>query len=146
MKKIADYLLPYLGQKEVPGAGNNSLILGWIRNVVKGFKGGDGDISWCSIALMNVLKEDYDITGANPSARSWLNVGERIHGTPPEDDCIVVFWRVTPTSWQGHVAIYHKSDKSNVYALGANQGDAINYAKFPKSRVLGYVKLKKKVS
>lgn len=139
---LADYLLPYIGVKEIPGVKENPIIINWIKNIVKSFKGKEEEISWCSIVLMNILKPNYNITNANISARSWLNVGEKIK-TPIENDCIVVLWREKRTSWKGHVGIYVKHDANYVYILGGNQGDKVCIQRYPLYRVLNYIKLSK---
>jgi hypothetical protein len=70
------------------------------------------------------------------AARSYLTYGRKLD--KPEPGCIVVFWRGSPTSWQGHVAFFVGDAGAHVRVLGGNQSNAVTEASYPKSQVLGY--------
>ena len=91
----------------------------------------------CS-AFMNwvMMKAGLPYT-KNAAARSWLSWGEPIHDPVP--GCVVVFWRDSPQSWAGHVALYVGEGPNNtVTVLGGNQGNSVCEANYDKRRVLGF--------
>jgi len=74
------------------------------------------------------------------NARSWLNVGKETDS--PEQGDIVVLWRGDRDGWKGHVGFYVRESEKNIYMLGGNQGNRVQIAPYPKSRLLKYIRLK----
>lgn len=99
--------------------------------------GPDDETSWCSAfvcwAMTQAQVPTIGVTGA---ARSWLKWGRAV--TTPQVGDVVVLWRGSRTSWQGHVGIYVGGSGGAVLLLGGNQGDAVTIAPFSVERVLGY--------
>lgn len=127
-----------IGIQEFPGKNNSSpTILGWIKKLIPGAT--EDEINWCSIFCYNMVSEvlpDADLSMVTAAARSWLGYGYPT--TNPKRGDIVIFWRESPTSWQGHVAMYVRENNDYVWVLGGNQSDQVSIAKYSKDRVLGY--------
>jgi uncharacterized protein (TIGR02594 family) len=126
------------GIKEWPDPGENTRILEYFRVGCPGFTPPNGDeTNWCAAAIRWALVTSRvpNATG-KPLARSLLTVGEAIQ--TPKPGCVVVMWRGSKTSWEGHVGIWVGQFGENNLVLGANQSNAITVAPFPKNRVLGY--------
>lgn len=97
----------------------------------------DDETAWCAAYVGAMLARSGLPSTGSLAARSYLNYGRKID--QPEPGCIVVFWRGSPTSWQGHVAFYVRDDGAkHVRVLGGNQNNAVSEARYPKSQVLGY--------
>lgn len=136
---IAQALKLY-GQKEFPGKPSNPVILDMLKRLLSWAE--DDEINWCSAFVKYVAEEaGYDTSGATAAARSWLNIGAET--TAPEIGDVVVFWRVSPRDWRGHVAFYISEDSNYIYCLGGNQGNKVSIAPYSKSRLLGFRMLKK---
>jgi uncharacterized protein (TIGR02594 family) len=78
-----------------------------------------------------------------PTAKSWLEVGQKISEPQPGD--VVIFWREDPNSWKGHVSIYIGTDEetNEIICLGGNQDDQVCFRRYDSSSVLGYRRLEK---
>lgn len=126
-----------LGTKEVPGAGNNPVIMDWADKLDQWYPG--DDTPWCGLFVAHCMAvgapdepQDFNRLGA----REWLNFG--VPSSSPVNGAVAVFWRISPTSWQGHVAIVTGQSTDAVRCIGGNQSDNVTEAWFSKSRVLGY--------
>jgi uncharacterized protein (TIGR02594 family) len=127
-----------LGIAEIVGRKHNKKILEYHR-LVGGFS--SDEIAWCS-SFVNycAYKSGYE-RSYKANARSWLKVGLNINY--PEIGDIVIFWRGSKDGWQGHVGFYAGEKGSQILVLGGNQSNKVNYQYYPKSRLLGYRRLKK---
>ena len=123
-----------LGQHEISGSRDNPRIVEYHKATSLGAS--DDETPWCSAFVNWCMQKAGQPSTRSALARSWLKYGKGL--ASPQLGCIVVFWRGSPTSSQGHVAFYLGSDGDYVTVLGGNQGDAVTIAKYPKSRVLGY--------
>src|SRR5262245_57544695 len=124
-----------LGTREVAGAGSNPDVVEYYAEAGHPEIAND-EPAWCAAFVGAMLGRDgYPNTGSL-AARSYLNYGRKLD--IPEPGCIVVFWRDSPTSWQGHVAFFVSATGSRVRVLGGNQSNAVTEADYPKSQVLGY--------
>lgn len=128
----------YYRLKEIPGTENNPVIMGWARDLGVDWYQGD-ETAWCSL-FINWLcwKLDIERSGAM-DARSWLKVGKEVQ--TPELGDLVVFWRESPDSWKGHVAIWNGEDSHKIYCLGGNQGNMVQVSPYPIERKLAYIRL-----
>ena len=125
----------YQGTKEIKGAKHNPKIVEFFEQVGHGWVK-DDETAWCAAFVGAMLAEaGYKGTGSL-AARSYLNWGKKVD--KPEYGDVVVFWRGSKNSWQGHVAFYVKETANYVYVLGGNQSNEVNVTKYPKSKVLGY--------
>lgn len=122
-----------LGVAEIRG-GENPRIMEFHREAGTGQD--EDEDAWCGAFMGWLFKRaGFTIPKGAGAARSWLQFGEKC---PPRAGCVVVFWRGSPTSWQGHVGLLLATRGESVYVLGGNQGDAVTVAKMPLSQVLGY--------
>ncbi|MBS9775009.1 MAG: TIGR02594 family protein [Tenacibaculum sp.] len=138
MKHI-DLALSQVGIKEITGKTDNPEVLKYFNEL-----GYDGtklhdETSWCSAFANWVCKRAGLPYTGKLTARSWLNVGERVY-TPKMGD-IAVFWRESPESWKGHVAFFIRETPNWVYVLGGNQSDQVKISAYPKFRLLEYRRL-----
>ena len=134
--------LKYIGTKEIPGVKDNPRIVQWGRRLVTWFA--DDETAWCS-AFANAMAQDagYERSG-KLNARSWLDVGLRVAAENVRPGDVVIFWRNSPDSWEGHVGFVDSLNIANktVRVLGGNQSDSVSIAEFPTSKVLGYRRLR----
>ena len=96
----------------------------------------DDETAWCSAFAGWVCKTAGVAYSNKLNARSWLDIGTNT--TSPTLGDVVVLWRGSPSSWQGHVGFLIRKTDNYVYLLGGNQSDMVNISKYPISRVLGY--------
>lgn len=121
-----------IGVKEVRG-GENARIIEYHSTCT--LKATEDEVAWCS-AFVNwvMLKAGCERTHM-AAARSWLGIGPKLPGF--KKYAIVVFKR-GDSKWQGHVAFAIDDLGSSIRVLGGNQHDAVCYAVYKKSNVLGY--------
>lgn len=124
-----------LGVSEIPGPSHNPRILEYQQTVKYGAK--DDETPWCS-AFVNWCMTKAGIPGTNnAAARSWLNWGVGLD--EPRLGCVVVFWRVSPSDWRGHVAFFVAEQGAHALdVLGGNQSDSVSVAPYPRHQVLGF--------
>jgi uncharacterized protein (TIGR02594 family) len=113
-------------------------VLGWLKSVASWVT--SASTSWCG-AFMAVASSTTLPTEAIPGnplgAREWLKYGRPLE--QPAVGCVVVFWRVSRSSWQGHVGyVVGRDQRGNLMVLGGNQSDEVNIRPFANDRVLGY--------
>lgn len=133
----------YYGLEEVHGEQHNPQILEFFDEIGHTWVQ-DDETAWCSAFINYLCKHmDYERSG-KLDARSWLNTGLEI--AKPELGCIVVFWRESKISWKGHVGLFVNEWDRYIYVLGGNQDSSVCIKRYPKERLLGYRKLRKKYS
>lgn len=114
----------------------NPRVLEYFKTIGATYEPGDDGV-WCA-AFVGFVLETCGIRSTRAlNARSYLKwgIGEQ---TPKQGD-VVVFWRDSVDSANGHVSFFHHDDGDHIYCLGGNQGSGIvDIERYPKSRVLGY--------
>jgi uncharacterized protein (TIGR02594 family) len=122
-----------IGQRELPGEGNNPRVLEYLRSTDLDQASASKDATfWCS-AFVNWCVEKAGYAGSNSAwARSWLTWGKSV--TRPRRGCIAVFKRGTG----GHVAFYVGTAGAQYQVLGGNQHDAVCVAEYEKASLLGF--------
>lgn len=123
-----------LGTREVPGPASNPEILQWADQAGIPYK--NDDIAWCGLFVAHCITSTLaaEPLPANPlGARQWLKFGAPCSVRP---GAVLVFWRVKPTSWKGHVGFYAGEDDTAYNVLGGNQGNQVSVARISKSRLL----------
>lgn len=122
------------GVHEFPDPGENPRIVEYLKVVGLG---PDDEISWCSAFVAWCMTQaQVPIIGITGAARSWLKWGRKVDS--PQIGDVVVLWRGSRMSWQGHVGIYVGGGGGAVLLLGGNQGNAVSIAPFSVERVLEY--------
>lgn len=130
----------FVGVKEIPGAESNSAVLAMLR--LDAQWPDNDEVPWCS-AFVNYVAWLLRLPRSKAlNARSWLNVGQPINLQDAEPGLdVVVLWRGSADSAQGHVGFFAGLDGERVLLLGGNQGDAVCVAGFDKARVIGVRRL-----
>lgn len=117
----------FLGTKEVPGSGDNQVILDWAKAL-----GGQtarvynhDSIPWCALFVAYCLETAGSKVGLdNPLwAPSFANVGQKC------DPCYGAIM-----TFQGHVAFYISEDANYYHILGGNQSDMVNVTRMGKGQ------------
>ncbi len=136
---MLEIALSQYGITEISGGKDNPEVLKYFD--VLGYDGAKlhDETAWCSAyinwcAIMVGLPYSGKLT-----ARSWLNVGQKI--TEPQPGDLVVYWRGSPDGWKGHVGIFIREEKGVIYTLGGNQRNQVNITPYSKERLLGYRRL-----
>ncbi|MEB4590528.1 TIGR02594 family protein [Candidatus Thiothrix sp. Deng01] len=96
-----------------------------------------GNTAWCA-AFVNAVLYANGIKGTGEvNARSFLQWGTATNKPQPGD--VVVLWRGSRESWQGHVGFFKGFDSNgNVLVLGGNQDDKVSMEPYSPDRVLGF--------
>lgn len=125
-----------VGIKEIPGKKDNPKIREYHKSV-------DGkemseENHWCAAFVHWCLKKANEKAPVSQTrrARSFLKYGAEVKN--PKEGDIVIFWRTSIDSKDGHVAFFVKETSKGIVVLGGNQSDAVNESVYPKSRLLGY--------
>lgn len=141
MVSIIEKALEYYGEKEVEGPGSNPVILG-IINTMAPWISDDSKIAWCAIFANYVAKESKREFTGKMTARSFLDIGVKIPFDQAKPGDVVVLWRVSPDSWQGHVTFFVNWRGTDQFrGLGGNQANGINIRTYPNERILAIIRL-----
>lgn len=125
----------WIGLREIPGSRHEPQIISWWQAIQAPFR--DDETPWCAAYVGGVLEEVGIRSTRSASARSYERWGEQV--ATPAYGAVTVFWRGSRTGWQGHVAfLVGVTNTGDLLCLGGNQSDAVNVAKFPRSRLLGF--------
>lgn len=140
MKNLLNVAINEIGVKEIAGTRHSKRILEYAKE--SGFTWvNDDETPWCSIFMNWVTKKAGLKQSGSASARSWLNVGETVNNPEPGD--IVIYYRGSINSWQGHVGIFmgFSIDGNRIYTLGGNQIDAVSISAYAADKLLGFRRL-----
>ena len=137
MSRLIKIALSEYGLKEVPGTANNPEIMKYFHEIGHDWVQGD-ETAWCSAAVNYWAKKSGLEYSGKLNARSWLNFGRKVD---IQDADIVVFWRVSPSDWRGHVGIPIREDDGVIWTLGGNQSNMVKISPYDKDRLLAYIKL-----
>ncbi len=123
----------HIGLKEIVGVRHNLTILQWVKNLGGWFT--TDEVPWCGTFIAQCLKE-----GGRGIPKHWYRALDyQKYGTQlakPAYGCIGVMAR----SGGGHVTfIVGETEDGYLIGLGGNQSNAVNLAKFPKSRFTAFV-------
>ncbi len=126
-----------LGIAEFPGvAANPAIMRAWSYCDHAPPKG--DETAWCSAKSCEWMERAGLPSTRAPNARSWLKWGHELKA--PKPGCVAVFWRGSPTGWEGHVGLYvgPGSSPRTVKILGGNQGNCVSIADYPVAQLLGW--------
>ena len=99
----------------------------WVKN---------DETAWCAAFAGFVLSKAGLPSTGKINARSYLDIGKTVK-TPKFGD-VVIFWRGSKSSWQGHVAFFITKRNGYIYCLGGNQSDKVNISAYNENQLLGY--------
>jgi len=132
--------------REVPGPEHHPRILEYFRLCGADWVT-DDETPWCAAAVGAALVSTLPgiVLPRGPlRARSYLAWGERMVAEASRPGALAVFSRGAGAQpgpevidAPGHIAILLASASSEVFVLGANQGDAWSIRAYPHSRLLG---------
>ena len=125
-----------LGTTEIKGDKSNEDIIKWAADLeIKNYI--NDDIPWCGLFVAHCisLTTDKDPLPVNPlGSRNWAKFG--VECPIPSIGSVLVFWRVNPNDWRGHVGFYYGEDDETYYVLGGNQNNQVNITRIRKERLL----------
>lgn len=131
---ILDAAGAYLGLEEWPGAASNPAVEQMFSRV--GHDGYDDSTPWCAAFVGAVLAQLGLPHTGKLNARSYQDYGSSVSIQNAQPGDIVVFWRGSPSSWQGHVAFLVKFEGNKVIVRGGNQGNRVSDAPYPIDRIV----------
>lgn len=124
----------HAGIREVEGPGDNPTIMNWASALDIGYS--SDEVAWCGlfVAHCTAFALPNEAQPGNPlGARQWLRFGREVK---PQLGATLVFWRVSPESWKGHVGYYFAEDDTHYHVLGGNQSNQVNVKRISKKRLL----------
>lgn len=133
--RIIELALKEYQTTEIVGPKHNPRILQYAQAIghpeVK-----DDETPWCSIFANYICMQAGYLYSGQLNARSWLNVGKPT--TTPEMGDIVIFWRNSLNSGDGHVGFFIKQDEKGIHVLGGNENNMVTIMPYSSSQLLGY--------
>lgn len=123
-----------VGLREIPGEGSNPSITSMANELNIDYD--NDDIPWCGLFMAFCIgctlpKETMPTYPLR--ARAWEKFGVE---EPPQLGALMVFWRGTRNSGNGHVGFYFGEDDDAYHILGGNQSDMVNVVRIAKGRFL----------
>lgn len=100
-----------------------------------GTVGDPAKLPWCGdfVQTCIALAMPDEALPSNPyAAINWLKFGR---ASQPQRGAVLVFWRGSPSGWEGHVGFYQAEDATHFHVLGGNQSDSITLSRIAKSRL-----------
>lgn len=131
-----------------PDGKSNPVIQGWYREL--GLPGVTDTISipWCG-TFVAICAKRAGRAWISPKdnfmlASNWSRFPKSTKLDRPCVGAVVVFWRGSPTGWQGHVGIVAGKDRAgNLMVIGGNQSNMAKLSPYTTQRVVGYYWLHK---
>jgi uncharacterized protein (TIGR02594 family) len=124
----------YLGLQEWPGAKHNPQIVAMFDAV--GHSGHGDETAWCAAFVGAVLASLGLPHTGKLNARSYQTYGASVKPQDARPGDIVVLWRGSPNSWQGHVGFFVRYDGDRVVMRGGNQGNKVSDAPYPVGQII----------
>lgn len=119
-----------LGTLEVPGPGNNPVILSWAKELGIAEYRAD-ETPWCGLFIALLVKRTGRLPVLTPLwALSWRTFG--VKAAIPSLGDILVFKR----PGGGHVGLYIAEDAQAYHVLGGNQDNRVSITRIAKSRLV----------
>lgn len=132
-----DFLKRNEGQKEIPGTKANQFIIDLFQYTsIKNLKLALSDeTAWCAACACAALRKNGMQDTNSASAATFDKYGTKLDA--PKYGCIVTF--KTTTGSRRHVTFFsHEDAQGRLVCLGGNQGNALKYSAFAKSKVAQY--------
>lgn len=97
----------------------------YVRKLAADSRCGAEGLPWCAM-YANAQLERAGIKGTrSASSQSFLHSADFVRLDGPALGAIVVYWRISPHSGQGHVGFYIGEKPGYIYTLGGNEGDQV---------------------
>lgn len=138
MKQALYIAAKEIGTTGINGTAHNKRVLQYFKDIGHSWVK-DDETAWCAAFVNWVLLQLGRKGTGLLTARSFLTYGTPT--TNPTLGDLVIFWRGAKSGPYGHVAFYLSHDKDYIYVLGGNQSNAVNVARYPQNRLLGYRKI-----
>lgn len=127
-------LLKIYGTQEVPGPGDNPVILDWATELGMPAYNHDS-IPWCGLVMALAANRAGKTVPASPLwALNWANFGTVV--SQPMLGDVLTFKR----DGGGHVGLYIGEDQTAYHVLGGNQADSISIIRILKGRLFKAVR------
>lgn len=138
--KVIVEAMKLYGIKEVPGEGDNDIILEWAKELgISYYK--DDSTPWCGLFTAIVVKRSEFIpVKESLRARNWAGFGTQQSIAMLGD--VLVFSR----EGGGHVGFYVGEDKDCYHVLGGNQGDMVKVSRILRNRCIAIRRCPWKIS
>jgi uncharacterized protein (TIGR02594 family) len=109
----------HLGEREIPGPKqHNPFIVQCFADVGSTIR--NDETAWCAaFAGAMLMRSGCAHLPGVLEARKYLRYGHALD--EPEEGCLVIFWRVSPNSWEGHVAFVESFTATHLTIIGGNQ-------------------------
>jgi len=119
------------GIKEVPGAGDNPVILNFAKEVGVQEDYKHDETAWCGLTVaVAVHRSGYDIVQDPLWALNWAKFGTEVQVAMLGDLLIKKRFNAQGRLIGGHVTLYIGEDNAGYYhCLGGNQSDAVSFAR-----------------
>jgi uncharacterized protein (TIGR02594 family) len=115
--------------------GSNPIVDRYFDEV--GFPTMKDDTAWCAAFVGSMLTRAGLPHTGKLTARSYLDWGKPVDLDDAQPGDVVVFWRGSPSGWQGHVAFFVRREGAKVIVVGGNQRDQVSEAGYPEAQLLG---------
>ena len=126
----------YIGLTEWPGAKHNPQVVEMFATVGHSWVE-DDETAWCAAFVGAVLASLGLPHTGKLNARSYLAWGSEVQMQDARPGDMVILWRGSKASWQGHVAFLVRFEGDKVVLRGGNQGNAVTDQGYPRDRILG---------
>jgi uncharacterized protein (TIGR02594 family) len=124
-----------VGLEEIVGSRHEAKILQFFAEAGHSYVR-DDETPWCSAMVGACLARAGEANTGSLAARSYETYGQSIVEENASVGDIAVFWRGSPTSWQGHVAFFLRFLDDKVEVLGGNQANKVSITTYPRSRLV----------
>lgn len=114
---------------------DNARLWDWLKSDGAQDLGDPAKQPWCGSLVQTafLLSLPSEPVPENPFlALNWTKFGI---ACAPQVGAVLVFWRGSADSWQGHVGFYVGEDATHFHVLGGNQSDMVSVVRILKSRL-----------
>ncbi|MDX5412896.1 MAG: TIGR02594 family protein [Rhodobacterales bacterium] len=132
---ILDTAGEFLGLEEWPGPKHNPTVVKMFADVGHSWVT-DDETPWCAAFVGSVLGSLSLPHTGRLNARSYKDYGTSVPVDEARPGDIVVFWRNSPESADGHVAFFVRFEGENLIVRGGNQGNKVSDAPYHRGRVI----------
>lgn len=122
----------YVGVKETPGPGNNSVIMSWLKKLKSFIK--DDATPWCGTYVAECLS-----SAGIPIPRHWYRALDYLNFGTKLDKPAYGSLAIKTRKGGGHVTfVVGITPKGKLVCLGGNQSDSVCYALYDKSEFTAF--------